>query len=442
MCMNLMIAGVLPDKKPELDAFMYAMAPKLASSNRDGIGYAAMTPDGIYGERWLRPEEVFKYRKKWSEKDQEIKNMFHGILDADPRYNYFVQNEKVSEYAKTQAPFAVIMHARMATVGARDIKNVHPFMNNGIALIHNGGISNHDQKHLKKLYSSCDSEVILNNYIEHDVANKPDRIQAVAEDISGGYACGVLAHDEEGAPIMDLFRNSPSLWAMHVNPLNAMVFCTSSLAVIEAIRELKAKQEDKAWSIGSIFRFKDDKMLRLDARTGRFLSFHSFQPLTWYEHNERDRRGNGGSSNSNGGNSIVSGSTTPGFPPADACDFGPANRPRILGAEATDPNNDDTTTVGDAQEAIELVRAIAAEKKTGFQLASPTKVLLERRSRTSPRVLEQRRAEAMNKPPKSIATSTNLTSPLPQPTGKDSAASKGLDDKGELTLEAKERMLH
>jgi len=141
-------------------------------------------------------------------------------------------------------------------------------------LIHNGGISNHDAKHLKKITSTCDSEVILNSYVEREVSKDTNNMQKVADDIRGGYACGVLTKDKDGNPILDLFRNGNSLGAIYVKELDAVVVCTSPTMVREALKTLK-------WTGGSTINMKDDTFVRMDARTGRFLGSVKFKSNTW-----------------------------------------------------------------------------------------------------------------------------------------------------------------
>ena len=92
---------------------------------------------------------------------------------------------------------AVILHARKATVGDKNICNVHPFfeINNkdseDTALIHNGSINNHFQ--LTKKYSTCDSEVILHEYLKNMMNYNPWGIEELSKTIKGEYTVGVLS---------------------------------------------------------------------------------------------------------------------------------------------------------------------------------------------------------------------------------------------------------
>lgn len=334
MCKNLMIAGVKPDKQDELEAFMTTMAPLMSANDKDGLGYIAMSDKGLWGERWLINAEAFRNRKVWSRSDQKIKEDFKGTLEGGAKYNCFQEPEAVNE-----PTFAVIMHARFATC-EKSMANVHPFYRDGVGLIHNGVISN--VKELKQITSTCDSECILNSYVEHGVAANPDNIAKVGHDLVGGYTCGVLTKDKDGNPILDIFRSQPTLYACFIPELDALVFCTSSAMVVDACKELQ-------WKTGNFFRLKDDDMVRLDARTGRFLSHHKFKSTAWsqstrnYNSYYGDHDGEYGGHHDGHGRNPYAGKNTPADLP-----------PTITAAAPTVPT----------QETVEAQRADMTEKKS------------------------------------------------------------------------------
>lgn len=351
---------------------MHTMQPKMNAHDRDGLGYAMMTEFGLWGERWFRPDDAFRYRREWSDKDKAVKDMHLGLMDVDPRYNYFVENDKV----EGQPAFAVIMHARAAT-GPRVLLNVHPFVREGVAMIHNGVIGNENAHHLKKLYSTCDSETILNSYVDHKVDKEPDKISEVARDLAGSYTCGVLTHNKDGVAILDVFKSSPSLSVMYIKELDAIVYATSSAMVVESCKELK-------WKMGNILRVKDDKMIRMDARTGRFLSTHSFFS-SYIGRNNYNGYGNGyAGRNSWDKSDFDYGVGTPHDDTDSLPPFGCANRDAAVvdqsdvAIQNTDPNNDDAPALS-PQEEIELSRAGADEKKRYLTTSAMKK---------SPKVLE------------------------------------------------------
>jgi len=270
MCKNLYIAGIKPEvSKKLLWDFMFAVTPFISSWDKDGLGYAAMGREGIWGERWLNPKDAWKYRKVWSEEDAKTSKYYRGALAAEPRFNEFGK-------ADTTHTSAIMLHARMATC-VKNLSNTHPFVRDNVALIHNGVIGNHAD--LEKLTSTCDSEVILNSYFKHDIANKPDDIQKVMDDIRGYYSCGLLSTNTEGKQHLDIFRNSTaSMHAYYVKELDAVVFCTKSDIIRETCKKL-------GWSYGNTFTFKDEIMVRIDCTTGQPISTHGFTHKYGYTSN-------------------------------------------------------------------------------------------------------------------------------------------------------------
>ena len=261
MCKNLMVVGVKADKQEELHSFMVAMAPILTMRDDDGFGYAVITEAGIGGERWLHTKDAFNFRSVWTKRENELKEKFQGALEGDPTFNIF------NPQAFESPILSLIMHARMATCEV-SLKNTHPFVRDGIALIHNGVISN--SKELKQATSTCDSECILNSYADNKVNLNPDKITEVGNVLRGSYTCGVLSKDAEGKPIVDIFRSSPMLYATYIQELAALVFCTDDDMIKTACKEL-------GWKCGPFLKLKDDVMVRLDATTGEFISKHSFK---------------------------------------------------------------------------------------------------------------------------------------------------------------------
>lgn len=268
ICKNLMIAGIKPAHEAAALEFMFAATPFISENDRDGLGYAAQNEKGVFGERWINPKEAFVYRTPFSKKDKEIKETFVNVLDGAPRYN---------KWGKVGKSFhALLLHARMATC-AVDIGNTHPFVSEDgkTALIHNGIVRSYT---LKNVTSTCDTELLLNSYVGNGVAKDPTAVQAMAKEIQGSYACGVLTVDAEGKQVMDIFRNNTSsLYAAYVKELDAIVYCTNIDIVRKTCRKLK-------WKVGSTFKFADNKIIRIEAKTGVMLTQHAFTVDTTYNH--------------------------------------------------------------------------------------------------------------------------------------------------------------
>jgi hypothetical protein len=271
MCKVLAIAGLDPkklkyiknnnDPGSKIWDFMLAVSPFMSQGDKDGLGYAAMGETGLWGERWWHPKDYWNYREEWTQKDQEILEKSKGSLEAGPRYNVFGDSDP-------ENTFAVLLHARMATC-EKSLRNVHPFVRDGMALIHNGVIRNTPQ--LKNLTSTCDSETILNAYVDLEVNKDPEKMQSLSDKLRGYYACALLGKDKDGVEYVDIFKDDlASLTATYVKQLDAMVYCTSADIVKAACRKL-------GWKTSSSFRCKDESFVRLNARTGEVVFKQQFK---------------------------------------------------------------------------------------------------------------------------------------------------------------------
>lgn len=268
MCKNLFIAGIKPEvSKKKLWDFLIAATPFMTEHDQHGLGYAALGTRGLWGERWLDPSEAWLVRKEWTDKDELVKARFNGSVEGEPKFNTF-------GIADPDNTYAVIMHARMATC-EKGLHNTHPFVSGDTALIHNGIIRNTVQ--LQNITSTCDSECILNEYTKTDVMNQPDKISKVAAELRGYYACGVLTKNSEGKEFLDIFRSSTAdLNACYIKELDAVVVCTKTSIIASTCKALK-------WEHGNFFRLKDEVMFRLNAKTGEFVSKHTFKVMSDYQ---------------------------------------------------------------------------------------------------------------------------------------------------------------
>lgn len=276
MCKVLAMAGLKPEVKDRLWDFLIAAKPLMTAHDTDGVGYAAMSKNGLWGERWLEPSQGFMRdsRKPFTTKDAELEKKFKGALLSAKKYNNFG-----AENADPDTVSAVIYHSRWATC-EKSLGNVHPFVRGNTALIHNGVITN-TQDH-KNLISTCDSEAILNQYVDKDVLTDPDNITKATETLMGGYACAVLSMDSDNKKYLDLFRNRPPLYAIYVEQLDTVVFCTSDDIIKNTCKLLK-------WSYGSTFKLKDDMLLRFDCETGEIVhkKDYKFDYVYMYDRNKR-----------------------------------------------------------------------------------------------------------------------------------------------------------
>jgi len=271
MCKVLAVAGVKKTNRKALKTFIKNAAEVMSVRDNHGLGYAAINSTGLCGERWVKNADAFKHRIDLTLETNEVRKL-KSILEIVPGaagYNSFGTIDK--SFADTSA---VILHTRMATTGAINVTNTHPFVSGDTALIHNGMISNHAQ--LVKKYSDCDSETILNEYLDYDVDKTPKNIGEMIPNLEGWFACAVLTKDGHGRWVMDIFRNSgANLVLSYVAALDAIVFATTE-DIIE--RACKAS----GFKAGKIFEVADGKLARVDAKTAIGITMENFNPKVNY----------------------------------------------------------------------------------------------------------------------------------------------------------------
>lgn len=146
--------------------------------------------------------------------------------------------------------------------------NVHPFVRGETALIHNGVITNCED--LQMLQSTCDSEVILNEYVDANVSEEPNKIQSVVNKLSGWYACAVLTKNTKHGWVLDVFKDDYTpLYYAFIEELNTPVICTSREVIELTARLLQ-------FTIKDVFKIPGLSFMRFDAQNGSLLEWFSF----------------------------------------------------------------------------------------------------------------------------------------------------------------------
>lgn len=283
MCKIMILAGIQTKKTKRLNRFITAATKVLtAGSDRHGFGYSAVGPSGLYGEKWLNTADAFKTSTKQSFTDRLVAERLEGMVELPASYASF---GKVPKQALSRAT-TICLHARYATNGAQTIHNTHPFYDAGsdTALIHNGVLSN--QSALKNYTSSCDSECILNEYVENNVSLKPNNIQDVAYQLEGYYACGVIGNND-GEYYVDVFKDTDAnLFAGYIREFKSIVFCTD-------LKMLQTACRYAGVTLSSTAEVSAGYLVRLDAVSGKRLNgveFEDFKkktealaPIGWQE---------------------------------------------------------------------------------------------------------------------------------------------------------------
>lgn len=281
MCKVFGVAGVNDKNRGSIIQIMKDISPSMTKMEKDGIGYAAMDKDGnIFGEKWLKPEHAFKIKKKRvvpasevvSNLDQAILSQFQDVIDHSPSEKYSRPIYDKFGEGNLKDAVAFVLHSRFSTgTDNVTIENVHPFVNQGSALIHNGIVYNENK--FMKTISSCDSEVLLNQYNLHNVNMDSRNLTEALLDVDAYFACLVLSQtimeDSSVVPILDVFQNGASLKIIHVHNLNATFFLTSATDLVELCKK-------KGWTTSRYYDVKEDVLIRLNAITGQVIEKEQF----------------------------------------------------------------------------------------------------------------------------------------------------------------------
>ena len=280
MCKIMIMPGIKPENVEKTWQFVEEMSSLMSVGNSHGLGYTAINNEGnLFGERWFNNEDAFDVRNPFTEKDKTLIDKFKGFLSKPYVYNNFgdMQDKGLR---------AITLHARYST-NTKSMENTHPFIRDNTSLIHNGVIRNHEK--LKKITSTCDSEVILNSYVEHNVMNDITAMQKIADELEGYYACGVFSKTTEGKVILDVFKDSTAnLSAAWIVEFDTVVISTDLEDIRKACKTLNL-------TISSDYKVSNNTLIRLDALTGEVIQTYEFKlktnTYTSYSYGNYNRHG-------------------------------------------------------------------------------------------------------------------------------------------------------
>lgn len=248
MCKVAGVAGITDKNRDDVWLMMIALGDLMSRGNNDGIGYAAFDRNNnIFGERWLKNNTWFTDLSR----DKRIrKELLNNI------YNFFgdrVDRENVK---------SIILHTRAST-NTISMENTHPFVddidNPTAALIHNGII--HNDEMFKKKYSTCDSEVILTEYLKAEAFQNATKISNFTKKLEGWYTCMVLAKDADEKPIIDVFTDNGRLASFWIPKLKVRIYASESADIVRAAATLGIKVE-------KMQRMEPNTFMRINADTG------------------------------------------------------------------------------------------------------------------------------------------------------------------------------
>lgn len=280
MCKLLMVPYIPEGKAAEAWAFVRAAHGAQIRNDRDGYGYAALHRSGrMFAERWFEGERAFETETGPAPHIRNILQSYGKALAPAPVH------EQIGEIPSGPDDIvAIITHARRANT-TRMLRNTHPFVcgagdyqkgpdgrifGTSIAMIHNGCINNDTQ--LTRMFSSCDSEVIMHQYLEAGVSENPENFQAAADSLDGHYALGFIVQRNSGGWIVDIVRDDHAmLSAAWIRELGAVVFCTTEEIMDTATRTL-------GWQAPTYFEVRKNFLIRHDPFTGNVIAQVQFIP--------------------------------------------------------------------------------------------------------------------------------------------------------------------
>jgi predicted glutamine amidotransferase len=291
MCKVFGVTGVNDKNRSGVIQLMKEMAPIMTKMEDDGIGYAGMDKQGnIFGERWLDVKKAFKRRPKKAEYDEKLNkpilDQFHDVVDYAESTSYSESENSYNSFGNVDMKKGVsfILHSRFSTGGngSVNITNTHPFVKNGTAMIHNGIVYNEDE--FKKEISTCDSEIILNQYEKHSVNMDSRNLGDALKNVDAYFACllltNTLVENGEMVPILDVFQNGASLKVIHVHPLNATFFVTNGPDLISLCKK-------RNWATSQSHSISENVLIRINAISGQVMEKQEFNYEVSYKYQSK-----------------------------------------------------------------------------------------------------------------------------------------------------------
>ena len=308
MCKLLIVTGITEGLVAE--EFIKRMAVPMSKTNRDGLGYTAVGPDGeMFSQRWLDNKHAFSTRNVMT---PEIAKVLESYADRLPTgaldMNYSEMGDVNFANVKT-----ITMHTRFATCG-REFANTHPFIYEDTSLIHNGVIRNAFTTSYQKgldvnKISTCDSESALQTYLAQGVNYDTTKAKAWIDLLSGGWAFGIISRNTMGNRILDVIRGTSMLYYMEVDGLGK-VFTTDDDDAKGVIKDMGLTYLKDPMLVAM------NEMYRYDAVSGEFLDSVDIKPVYkshgGYNSSKNSRSTNTGTSNSSSNQSSQRGTGAEG----------------------------------------------------------------------------------------------------------------------------------
>lgn len=195
-------------KIKNLNKTINIISEHLASSEKDGFGYAIQGSEGVFGERSTMPDTFL------TSFDKPVTSTNYAI----DIYNRFgIKNKAVG---------AGLFHGRIST-NDKTLLNTHPISADNWHLIHNGVVTNHGPQYT--MNTTNDTEHLL-HYLKG-----PGGIKDIETHLTGYYAISAL--DPQGQ--LHVFKdNIASLFVAKVESIDSVIFATTPFLIINICAEL------------------------------------------------------------------------------------------------------------------------------------------------------------------------------------------------------------
>lgn len=263
MCKIAIIPRMPSDKakRIKLNKLATYLVEEMIETEQDGFGYVATDLQGkLIGEKWRDVADRWRSSSPLSTLPTEL-----SVVVEDPMSVYarigeggILSNTRIT---------SLLLHARKAT-NAICIDNTHPFHDADLdtALIHNGVVSTIGKSLTR---STCDSEVILNEYLDAGINLIPEDVSNMTKRIDGWYAVGIYSRDGNNHRILDVIHDNQSRLSLVKLPeLDSWIYVTS-------VQDLKVASRLSGVKIGDIYTVKPNLMIRYNLDTGE-ISNHKF----------------------------------------------------------------------------------------------------------------------------------------------------------------------
>lgn len=225
------------------DKLFNVLKDTMCKHDDDAFGYAAHGNKGIFGERTIATERVFKSRH---------------ILPSPLESLAFIKNEYNRFGNMTPVTGSFIAHSRLSTNDV-SLDCAHPYVGENIALIHNGVVDDIAGTPIE-VKTKNDTEILL-RYFERD------GMTGIEENVSGYYAMAIL--DKDGN--LHIVRDAQAtLYIAYIEKLNTNIIATTFEIIETVCKKMK-------WSHSHIEKLDDN--IYVVFTKNEISEFRSINPL-------------------------------------------------------------------------------------------------------------------------------------------------------------------